>query len=111
MNSSRFALRPLRRSQGRTLSSKLHQPTQPFTISRTLRQPHNAPEQPVNVYRSHGRALFKALTLAFFSYQVVYWGWLILETEELKDHKDREIKALENEVRLLDEQRKTRPAS
>ncbi|KEF51393.1 uncharacterized protein A1O9_12542, partial [Exophiala aquamarina CBS 119918] len=82
-----------------------------FTISRKLQQSHNAPEQPVNVYRSHGRALFKALTLAFFSYQVIYWAWLILETEELKDHKDREIKALENEVRLLDDQRKTRPAN
>lgn len=63
-------------------------------------------QQPPNFYRTYGRALFKALTLAFFSYQVVYWAWLTLETEEIKDQKNREIKSLEQEVRLLDEGRK-----
>ena len=58
-------------------------------------------------YRTHGRALFKALTLAFFTYQVLYWAWLSLETEEAKDSKNREIRALEGEVRLLDEGRKS----
>jgi len=106
MNCSRLALRALYRRPGRTLATKLPHPARPFTKSRTLQQSQHAPEQPVNVYKSHGRALLKALTLAFFSYQVVYWAWLILETEELKEDKDREIKALENEVRLLDAQRK-----
>jgi hypothetical protein len=57
-------------------------------------------------YQTHGRALFKALTLAFFTYQVVYWAWLTLETEDIKDKKNREIKSLEGELRLLDEGRK-----
>lgn len=60
-----------------------------------------------NFYRTHGRALFKALTLAFFTYQVLYWAWLSLETEEIRDAKKREIKGLEAEVRLLDEGRKS----
>lgn len=59
-----------------------------------------------NFYRTHGRALFKALTLAFFSYQVIYWAWLTLETEEIKDQKNREIAALEDQVRQLDEARR-----
>ena len=59
-----------------------------------------------NFYRTHGRALFKALTLAFFSYQIIYWAWLTLETEEIKDQKTREIEGLEAQVRRLDQLRK-----
>jgi hypothetical protein len=44
--------------------------------------------------------------LAFFTYQVLYWGWLTLETEEIKDRVRREIRGLEGEVRLLDEGRR-----
>lgn len=97
---------------------------QPVPLSRyaalrtfhTTRIPHQVPlpsssAQPRNphrdFYRTHGRALFKALTLAFFTYQVCYWAWLVLETEEIKDQKTREIKSLEGEVRLLDEGRKS----
>ena len=36
---------------------------------------------------------------------MVYWSWLLLETEEEKDKKNREIKSLEGEVRLLTEGR------
>jgi hypothetical protein len=62
-----------------------------------------SPNPHTNFYKTHGRALFKALTLAFFTYQVCYWAWLVLETEEIKDQKRREIKSLEGEVRLLNE--------
>jgi hypothetical protein len=65
------------------------------------------PNPHTNFYKTHGRALFKALTLAFFTYQVCYWAWLVLETEEIKDQKSREIKSLEEEVRLLDEGRRS----
>ncbi len=37
----------------------------------------------------------------------MYWTWLTLETEEIRDQKKREIKGLEGEVRLLDEGRKS----
>jgi hypothetical protein len=46
------------------------------------------------------------LTLAFFTYQVLYWGWLTLKTEEIKHEKNEEIRKLEGEVRGLDEWRK-----
>lgn len=58
-------------------------------------------------YQTHGRALFKCLTLAFLTYQVVYWTWLTLETEEIKDRKNREIRGLEGEVGLLNEGRRS----
>lgn len=48
--------------------------------------------------------------MAFLTYQIVYWTWLTLETEEIKDQKSREIKGLEGEVKLLDEGRKGRLA-
>ncbi|KAL2392125.1 hypothetical protein ABEF95_003213 [Exophiala dermatitidis] len=81
--------------------------TRPFSTVLPLRQAQVRPEKPVNFYRSHGRALAKALTLAFLSYQIVYWAWLYLETEEIKHEKNQEIKALEREVRLLDENRRS----
>lgn len=52
-------------------------------------------------YKTHGRALFKSLTLAFLSYQIFYWIWLTLEAEAYKDEKTRTIHGLEEEVRLL----------
>lgn len=88
-----------------------------FTTTRPFRQsqpqyPSEAPEKPINFYKTHGRAFFKAITLAFLTYQIAYWGWLTLETEEIKDQKNREIKSLEREVRLLEENKKGhRPGS
>lgn len=61
-----------------------------------------------NFYRTHGRALFKALTLAFLAYQVCYWGWLTLETEEIKRGVESEMANLEGEVRRLQEGREGR---
>lgn len=80
--------------------------------STALRQEKSDPAAHRNFYKSHGRALFKALTLAFFSYQVFYWAWIALQAEEMKDQKDYEIRALEGEVKLLEEGRKShRPSS
>ncbi|KAI1614344.1 hypothetical protein EDD37DRAFT_652918 [Exophiala viscosa] len=89
-----------------------------LTTTRPLRQtgPRYAsepqPEKPINFYKTHGRAFFKAITLAFLTYQIAYWAWLTLETEDIMDQKKREIKSLESEVRLLDDSRKShRPAT
>ncbi|KAK5050992.1 hypothetical protein LTR84_003551 [Exophiala bonariae] len=109
MRATRSLLHALSQRPSSASPSKLHAAARAFNTSRALRQSpagHELEDRPVNFYRSHGRALFKALTLAFFSYQVVYWSWLTLETEELKANKDQEIKSLETQVRLLDETRK-----
>ncbi|RMZ83003.1 hypothetical protein DV737_g1761, partial [Chaetothyriales sp. CBS 132003] len=61
----------------------------------------STPPRP-SFYRTHGRAFFKCFTLAFFTYQLVYYGWLMLETEYTRDEKEREIRGLEAEVRHWD---------
>jgi len=96
----------------RTASGLSHRSFSTFHALRQQQQQRDYdPDVRPSVYKTHGRALFKALTLAFFSYQVVYWAWLTVETEEVKDEKNREISSLESEVRLLDEGRKShRPA-
>jgi hypothetical protein len=52
-------------------------------------------------YRIYSRAIFKAFTLAFLTYQIVYWYWLTIESDEERDELEREIKGLEGAVRLL----------
>ncbi|KAK5092458.1 hypothetical protein LTR70_005419 [Exophiala xenobiotica] len=64
-------------------------------------RPAKSPSPSTNFYKSHSRALFKNLTMAFLSYQIFYWAWLTFETEAMKDEKGAEIRALEGEVRLL----------
>jgi len=69
-----------------------------LTTTKPLRQQH-AEDRPVNFYRTHGRAFFKALTLAFLTYQITYWAWLKLETEEDMAAKTAELKEAEENVR------------
>ncbi|KPI45412.1 uncharacterized protein AB675_705 [Cyphellophora attinorum] len=78
--------------------------TRSFTTTRS-RQQELPTDQNYNFYRTHGRAFFKTFTLAFLTYQVLYWSWLTLEAEEEKDAKNAQIKSLEGEIRLLREGR------
>lgn len=97
------------------LTSKLSRPSSLRVTSQTFssssshaqQNDYNTPRpQQYNFYRTHGRAFFKSFTLAFLTYQIIYWSWLTIEAEEIRDTKDAEIKSLENEVRLLDEGRR-----
>ena len=99
-------LRPRLPAPRSTFLRKARLPARPFTTTFSRRQ--DAPEPPrYNFYRTHGRAFFKAFTLAFLTMQLVHWAWLVVETEEENDTRAAEIKALESEVRLLDEGRRT----
>jgi len=107
MQSARVATRPWWKA-AHAAPRITHGPYQrAFNSYSPQKQQHSDPDARPSIYRTHGRALLKALTLAFLTYQVVYWTWLTLETEEIKDSKNREIRSLENEVRLLDEGRKS----
>jgi hypothetical protein len=70
-------------------------------------QPQDYSTEPprYNFYRTHGRAFFKSFTLAFLTYQMVHWTWLLFESEQEKDEREAEIRRLQGEVRLLDEGR------
>lgn len=108
------AIRPNTLLRPPQVLTPLRIPTRNFSPRVSLRKSHQTrsssssaqPERPTNFYQLHGRALFKALTLAFLTYQIVYWAWLTLEADEIKDQKNHEIKSLEQEVRLLDESRR-----
>lgn len=97
---SRTLLSP--RSSSRSFTTTPPSRTSELYSSRS--NPHRA------YYQTHGRALFKCLTLAFLTYQIVYWTWLTLETEEIKEGKNREVKGLEGELRLLEERGRSHPA-
>lgn len=99
-------LRPSLPAPGlRTLaqSSPARQQQQPAPPDPSSYPAHEPPRY--NFYRTHGRAFFKSFTLAFLTYQLVHWAWLLFETEEERDQREAQIKSLEGEVRLLDEGR------
>jgi hypothetical protein len=42
----------------------------------------------VGFYKSFGRPIAKVFLGAVFTYQVVYWTWVKLETDEIKEKKN-----------------------
>ena len=104
--STPLAIRPrLRPSRyhvpfGRFPSSNLN-PIPPCSKLLSYSRPTSQSNPHRAYYQTHGRALFKCLTLAFLTYQIVYWAWLTLETDEIKANKEEEIKGLEAQARML----------
>ena len=68
-------------------------------------QPPDAPKAVSNphrdFYRTFGRPIAKNFLIAVFTYQVLYWSWLKLESLEIKDEKQDEIRTLEGELKSL----------
>ena len=52
-------------------------------------------------YKTFGRPVAKSFLIALCTYQILYLGWLKLESLELKKDKDEEVKSLEGELRSL----------
>lgn len=52
-------------------------------------------------YSSFGAPILKVFLGAVFTYQLLYWSWLKLESLELKKEKDDEVKGLEEQLRGL----------
>ncbi|TPX15181.1 uncharacterized protein E0L32_004739 [Thyridium curvatum] len=59
-------------------------------------------------YRTFTRPLAKTMLLAVFTYQLVYWAWVKLETDEIKAEKTAEIAGLEAQVKSLQENQKSK---
>ncbi|PQE11349.1 Inner membrane assembly complex subunit 17 protein [Rutstroemia sp. NJR-2017a BVV2] len=53
----------------------------------------NLPQR--NFYKTFTRPVAKVLLMAAFTYQLVYWGWVKLEKNEMMEDKRREIRGLE----------------
>ncbi|KAF2474519.1 uncharacterized protein BDR25DRAFT_310997 [Lindgomyces ingoldianus] len=64
-----------------------HSPTEP-------RQPSRAG----TFYKSFGSPILKTFLGALFTYQVIYWSWLKLESLETKKNLEDEIRGLETEL-------------
>ncbi|KAM7202772.1 hypothetical protein V8F20_004286 [Naviculisporaceae sp. PSN 640] len=54
-----------------------------------------------NFYKTFTRPVFKTALLAIFTYQLIYYAWVRLETDEIKVEKQAEVQRLEKEVKTL----------
>ncbi|ODM19852.1 hypothetical protein SI65_04838 [Aspergillus cristatus] len=52
-------------------------------------------------YKTFVSPFAKVFLGAIFTYQVIYWTWLKLETDEIKVEKNKEVAALEKKAREL----------
>ncbi|KAJ9645263.1 hypothetical protein H2199_003269 [Coniosporium tulheliwenetii] len=75
----------------RNSSNASYQPPTPPTPS----NPHRA------FYQSFGRPVAKVFLGALLTYQAIYWSWLKLESLEIKEDKNEEIRMLEGELKTL----------
>ncbi|KAF4464968.1 hypothetical protein FALBO_8183 [Fusarium albosuccineum] len=53
-------------------------------------------------YRNFTRPIAKTLLLAVFTYQLAYWTWVKLETDEVRAERDATIAQLEATVKEYD---------
>ncbi|KAF2810233.1 uncharacterized protein BDZ99DRAFT_462828 [Mytilinidion resinicola] len=74
-------------------------PNKPEGKSQTERNAHRA------FYSTFGSPILKTFLGALFTYQLIYWGWMKLESLDIKDEKNEEISKLEDELRALTEKK------
>ncbi|KAL3465383.1 hypothetical protein BJX64DRAFT_253078 [Aspergillus heterothallicus] len=58
-------------------------------------------KQGMSRYRLFASPFAKVFLGAVFTYQVIYWTWVKLEMEEMKEERNKDVAALEKEVREL----------
>ncbi|KAK3691700.1 hypothetical protein LTR37_018493 [Vermiconidia calcicola] len=79
--------------------------------SNSTYQPPDPPKSSSNrhgaFYKTFGRPVAKNFLIALFTYQVIYWSWLKLESLEVKKEKDDEIRSLEGELRSITKSKST----
>ncbi|KFA60924.1 hypothetical protein S40285_05790 [Stachybotrys chlorohalonatus IBT 40285] len=56
------------------------------------------PSETAKFYKQFSRPVAKVLLLAVLTYQVAYWGWVKLETDEIRAETDGTIARLEAKV-------------
>jgi len=79
-------------------------PNKPEGKSQTERNAHRA------FYSSFGSPILKAFLGALFTYQLIYWGWMKLESLDIKHEKNAEISKLETELKTLTGKKKEEKA-
>ncbi|KAL1588538.1 hypothetical protein WHR41_02892 [Cladosporium halotolerans] len=77
------------------------QPPEPPKSEEPKSNPHR------DFYKYRSRPVFKSVLVAIFTYQVLYWGWLKLESMETKHNKEGELRSIESEIRRHAQGRKS----
>ncbi|KAF5540953.1 hypothetical protein FPHYL_11969 [Fusarium phyllophilum] len=63
----------------------------------------NKPPSPVSqFYRTFTRPIAKTLLIAVFTYQLAYWTWVKLETDEIRAEREATIEKLETTIKDYD---------
>ncbi|KAH8909013.1 hypothetical protein BR93DRAFT_977104 [Coniochaeta sp. PMI_546] len=52
-------------------------------------------------YKTFTRPVAKCLLLAMFTYQLAYFAWVKLETDEIREERQAEVASLEEQVKNL----------
>ncbi|RKL14632.1 hypothetical protein BFJ68_g6188 [Fusarium oxysporum] len=53
-------------------------------------------------YRTFTRPIAKTLLIAVFTYQLAYWTWVKLETDEIRAEREATIEKLETTIKDYD---------
>ncbi|KAM0411730.1 hypothetical protein ACHAPD_009947 [Fusarium lateritium] len=61
-------------------------------------------------YRTFTRPIAKTLLIAVFTYQLTYWSWVKLETDEVRAERDATIEKLETTIKEYDAATKAKKA-
>ncbi|KAI0123102.1 hypothetical protein BJ170DRAFT_125505 [Xylariales sp. AK1849] len=64
------------------------------------------PSQHTTFYKTFGRPIFKVALMAIFTYQLAYFAWLKLETNEIREDIGATIAGLERRIEELEGARK-----
>lgn len=60
--------------------------------------PPQKPSQHANFYKVFGRPIAKNFLIAVAVYQAIYWSWIKLESMEVKQEKEGEMRRLQGEI-------------
>ncbi|KAH7266736.1 uncharacterized protein BKA55DRAFT_684020 [Fusarium redolens] len=63
---------------------------------------NKAPSPVSQFYRTFTRPVAKTLLIAVFTYQLAYWTWVKLETDEIRAEREATIEKLETTIKDYD---------
>ncbi|TDZ22465.1 hypothetical protein Cob_v004610 [Colletotrichum orbiculare MAFF 240422] len=96
------------RSSVAVLSRALREQRAPLRLSRTISRPYSTsqgdekrPSIVGTFYKTFTRPVLKVLLMATLTYQILYWGWIKLEQDEIRAEKKNDIETLEAKVAEL----------
>ncbi|RGP65098.1 hypothetical protein FSPOR_7488 [Fusarium sporotrichioides] len=81
-----------------------------YSFSRRTYASKSQPSPTSQFYRTFTRPIAKTLLIAVFTYQLAYWSWVKLETDEIRAERDATIEKLETTIKEYDAETKAKKA-